>query len=168
MASEKVHNIQPLFTQSRRHFVCHDPPKPAKTKYRTRKIPITQAIRQRLDTALKRSHGNYVFTKQTGETFNAANFCNNIWIKAFNKAELPYKVPYCMGQSFAAWALTLKIDMLRLVALMGHRDKKMVFEVYGNYVEGLEQDVMKIRDYFGKDFIAQSPGESRGKNKGNP
>jgi len=44
--------------------------------------------------------------------------------------------------------------MLRLVALMGHRDKKMVFEVYGNYVEGLEQDVMKILEYFGQDFIA--------------
>lgn len=126
----------------------------AKTKYRTRKIPITQAIRQRLDAALSRSHGDYVFTKETGEKFNAANFCNNIWIKAFKKADLPYKVPYCMRHSFAAWAMTLRIDMLRLVALMGHRDKKMVFEVYGNYVEGLEQDVVKILGYFGKDFIA--------------
>lgn len=126
----------------------------AKTKYRTRKIPITQAIRQRLDVALSRSHGDYVFTKQTGEKFHAANFCNNIWKKAFKKADLPYKVPYCMRHSFAAWAMTLRIDMLRLVALMGHRDKKMVFEVYGNYVEGLEQDVVKILEYFGKDFIA--------------
>lgn len=126
----------------------------AKTKYRTRKIPITQAIRQRLEIAFSRSHGDYVFTKQTGEKFHAANFCNNVWKKAFIKAELPYKVPYCMRHSFAAWAMTLRIDMLRLVALMGHRDKKMVFEVYGNYVEGLEQDVMKILEYFGKDFIA--------------
>lgn len=125
-----------------------------KTKYRTRKIPITQAIRQRLDVALSRSHGDYVFTKKTGEKFNAANFCNNIWKKAFIKAELPYKVPYCMRHSFAAWSLTLKIDMLRLVALMGHRDKKMVFEVYGNYVEGLVQDAEKILNYFGQDFIA--------------
>lgn len=125
-----------------------------KTKYRTRKIPLTQAIRQRLDTALARSIGDRVFTKPSGEKFHAANFCNNIWRKAFIKAELPYKVPYCMRHSFAAWSLTLRIDMLRLVALMGHRDKKMVFEVYGNYVEGLEQDVMKILEYFGKDFIA--------------
>jgi len=126
----------------------------AKTKYRTRKIQITLAIRQRLEIALSRSHGDYVFTKPTGEKFQAANFCNNIWIKAFKKAGFPYKVPYCMRHSFAAWSLTLRIDMLRLVALMGHRDKKMVFEVYGNYVEGLEQDVVKILDYFGKDFIA--------------
>lgn len=124
-----------------------------KTKYRTRKIPITQAIRQRLDIALARSHGEYVFTKATGEKFHAANFCNNIWRKAFVKAGLSYKVPYCMRHSFAAWSLTLRIDMLRLVALMGHRDKKMVFEVYGNYVEGLEQDAEQILNYFGRDFI---------------
>lgn len=128
--------------------------KKTKTKYRTRKVPITQAIRQRLDEALSRSTGDYVFTKPTGEKFHAANFCNNIWKKAFIRADLPYKVPYCMRHSFAAWSLTLRIDMLRLVNLMGHRDKKMVFEVYGNYVEGLEQDVMKILEYFGKDFIA--------------
>jgi hypothetical protein len=29
----------------------------------------------------------------------------------------------------------------------------MVFEVYGNYVEGLEQDAMKILTYFGEDFL---------------
>lgn len=34
--------------------------------------------------------------------------------------------------------------MLRQVSLKRHRDKKMVYEVYGNYVEGLEQDVMNI------------------------
>ena len=50
----------------------------AKTKYRTRKIPLTQAISQRLQIAVDRSHGDYVFTKETGEKFNAANFCNNI------------------------------------------------------------------------------------------
>jgi len=34
--------------------------------------------------------------------------------------------------------------MLRLVSLMGHRDEKMVFEVYGNDVEELGQDAVKI------------------------
>ncbi|MDU0460636.1 MAG: hypothetical protein RW306_18050 [Geobacteraceae bacterium] len=96
----------------------------------------------------------YVFIKPSGEQFNAANFCNNTWIKAFKKAGTPYMVPYCMRHSVAAWSLTLRIDMLRLVALTEHRDKKMVFVVCGNYVEGLEQDVVEILDYFGKDFIA--------------
>ena len=36
---------------------------------------------------------------------------------------------------------------------MGHASKKMVFEVYGNYVEGLEDDAENILEYFGKDFI---------------
>lgn len=34
--------------------------------------------------------------------------------------------------------------MLRLVSLAEYREKMMVFEVYGNYFEGLEQDAMKI------------------------
>jgi hypothetical protein len=29
----------------------------------------------------------------------------------------------------------------------------MAFEVYGNYVEGLEQDAEKILNYLGRDFI---------------
>ena len=128
--------------------------KKTKTKYRSRKVPLTIAIKERLATVLSRSHGDYVFTKPTGEKFNAANFNNNVWKKAFDKTELPHKVPYCMRHTFAAWSLTLKIDMLRLVSLMGHKDKKMVFEVYGNYVEGLEQDVEKILNDFGCDFIA--------------
>jgi len=36
---------------------------------------------------------------------------------------------------------------------MGHSSKKMVYEVYGNYVEGLETDAGMILNYFGKDFI---------------
>jgi integrase len=55
---------------------------------------------------------------------------------------------------------------------MGHGSKKMIYEVYGNYVEGLEKDAGKILDYFGKDFIelkqkttssfAMNHGESTG------
>jgi integrase len=37
---------------------------------------------------------------------------------------------------------------------MGHGSKKMIYEVYGNYVEGLEKDKEKIHDYFGEDFLA--------------
>jgi len=124
-----------------------------KTKYRSRKIPLTKAIRERLESALCRTHGDYVFTKPTGEKFHAANFNNNIWKKTLQKAGLSHMVPYCTRHSFAAWSLTLKVDMLRLVNLMGHKDKKMVYEVYGNYVEGLEQDALKILNYFGQDFI---------------
>ena len=41
----------------------------------------------------------------------------------------------------------------KLVKRMGHGSKKMVYEVYGNYVEGLEKDAGKILEYFGNDFI---------------
>jgi len=124
-----------------------------KTKYRSMKIPIIEAIRKRLNVALDRTVGNYIFCNPSGGKFKPADFCNNIWNKALIKAGLSDKVPYCMRHSFAAWSLTIKVDMLRLVNLLGHKDKKMVFEVYGNYVEDLEQDAQKILDYVGQDFI---------------
>jgi integrase len=36
---------------------------------------------------------------------------------------------------------------------MGHAIKQMVYEMYGNYVEGLENDAEEMLDYFG-DFVS--------------
>ena len=37
--------------------------------------------------------------------------------------------------------------------LMGHASKQMVYEVHGNYVEGLENDGERIFEYYGRDFV---------------
>ena len=124
-----------------------------KTEYRSRRLPITAALRERLDTALNRSKSKYVFGMKSGRIFDVNSFRKNPWTTAFKKAGIPYKVPYTMRHTFAAWALTLRMDPNKLVNLMGHGSKKMIYEVYGNYVEGLETDAGKILRYFGKDFI---------------
>ena len=41
----------------------------------------------------------------------------------------------------------------RSVKLMGHASKQMVYEVYGNYVEGFEGDGERIFDYMGRNFV---------------
>lgn len=124
-----------------------------KTEYRTRKLLITRAIRDRLNVALKHSNGKYVFTMKSGRIFDVDSFRKNPWSSALKNAGIAYKVPYTMRHTFAAWALTLRIDPNRLVRLMGHGSKEMIYEVYGNYVEGLETDAGMILDYFGRDFI---------------
>jgi integrase len=35
---------------------------------------------------------------------------------------------------------------------MGHGSKEMIFNVYGNYIEGLEADAGLRRDYYGNDY----------------
>jgi hypothetical protein len=90
---------------------------------------------------------------KSGRIFDVDSFRKNPWTSAFKKAKLQYKVPYTMRHTFAAWALTLRIDPNRLVSLMGHGLKEMVYEVYGNHIEGLETDAGKILRYFGKDFL---------------
>jgi len=69
------------------------------------------------------------------------------------KAHIDYRVPYSTRHTFAAWALTTGMNPNKLVKRMGHGSKKMVYEVYGNDVEGLEKDAGKILEYFGNDFI---------------
>lgn len=73
-------------------------------------------------------------------------------MKAVAAAGVRTRVPYATRHTFAAWSLIIDIDPLRLHKLMGHGSKKMVYEVYGAYVERLEEDREAIRAFFGDDF----------------
>ena len=127
-----------------------------KTYYRKRDIPMTKALKQLLDSVIRRSDSEYVFTTKSGLVFDVDSFRKNPWTTALKKAGIEYRVPYSTRHSFAAWCLALKMDPNKLVSLMGHGSKKMVYEVYGKYVEGLETDAGKISAYFGNDFNALS------------
>lgn len=63
-----------------------------KTEYRSRKLSITEALRARLDTAVKRSESNYVFGMKSGRIFDVDSFRKNPWTTAFKKAGIAYKV----------------------------------------------------------------------------
>nr|WP_321399413.1 DUF3596 domain-containing protein [uncultured Desulfobacter sp.] len=123
-----------------------------KTDYRKRDIPMTAALKKILDSVWNRSDSEYIFTTKAGGNFNGESFRKNAWAPALKKAGIKYRVPYSTRHTFAAWSLTLRMDTNKLVNLMGHGSKKMVFEVYGKYVEGLESDAGNISKYFGNDF----------------
>jgi integrase len=123
-----------------------------KTEFRKRKLRITQSLRERLDTVLPRTKGEYIFTMKSGRTFDVDSFRKNAWTSALKRAGIEYRVPYSTRHSFCAWSLTIGVHPNKLVKRMGHSSKKMVYEVYGNYVEGLETDASKILEYFGNDF----------------
>ncbi len=123
-----------------------------KTEYRQRKIPLTDALKGKLNLAIERSDSDYVFTMKSGRIFDVDSFRKNAWTTALKKAGIEYRVPYTTRHTFAAWALTLDMNPNKLVNLMGHGSKKMVYEVYGRYVDDLETDAGKIMEYFGNDF----------------
>jgi len=124
-----------------------------KTDYRVRKIPITQRMRIILDEVLARTDSLYVFAEPDGSPYLREGFIEDYWSKPFENTGIRYRPPYSMRHSFAAWSLLIGVDPLRLVNLMGHGNKQMVFEVYGNYIEGVEEDYWDILDYFGKDYV---------------
>ncbi|HEY5973287.1 MAG TPA: tyrosine-type recombinase/integrase, partial [Geobacteraceae bacterium] len=96
--------------------------------------------------------GPYLATMADGKRFNSSRFCK-VWKKAVQAAGIPEVTSYSARHSFAAWSLIIGVNPLRLVKLMGHASKQMVYEVYGNYVDGLEEDGDNILEYFGKDFV---------------
>ena len=128
-----------------------------KNSYRERRIPITTAIGEVLEWARGTATGDYLFTMADGRTFSAELFQRRVWVKAMEKAGIEYRKPYATRHTFAAWALAIRTDQNRLVNLMGHASKQMIFEVYGKYTEGLEQDRLAILRYFGRDF--KNPGK---------
>lgn len=153
LAGLKKKNIYDGFIHIRTTIVRDRERDQTKTKYRTRKIPITAAIQQRLDILALRTDGERLITTRGGMVFRASNFMTKIWNPAMEESELPRRVPYCLRHSFAAWSLAIGAHPNRLVALMGHCDKKMIYERYGNYIDGLAEDTWQIREYFGLDFL---------------
>lgn len=123
-----------------------------KTAFRKRDIYITDAIRKQLDILTARAATKYLATSPRGTRLHSTDFAK-VWKKAVEKAGINPMTSYTARHSFAAWSLTIGINPLRLVKLMGHASKQMVYEVYGNYVEGLEEDTAAILNYFGRDFI---------------
>lgn len=149
LRKEDVHDDHVFINNS---IVRKHEKKMLKTEYRIRRIPMTEALRIRFDEAINRSENEYVFSMKSGRIFDVDSFRKNPWTSAMKKAGLEYRVPYTTRHSFAAWSLTLGVDPNKLVNLMGHSSKKMVYDVYGKYVEGLEKDAGKILEYFGSDF----------------
>jgi len=124
-----------------------------KNKYRPRKFPVTSRIREILDAAMARTESPYVFADPDGTPYLRENFTERIWKSAIDKCDIPYRPPYSIRHSFAAWSLLAGIEPLRLVSLMGHGSKRMIYDTYGNYVEDLECDFWDVVNYFGKDFL---------------
>jgi integrase len=126
-----------------------------KTSGRDRRIPITSKIRKILEEVLSRTEPtfDYVFTMGDGSMYDPDNFREAAWETAFRRSEIKYKCPYATRHTFAAWCLMLRMDPNRLVYLMGHMTKEMIWENYGNYVEDMEKDTARVLEYFGRDFF---------------
>jgi integrase len=159
MGGLKKEDIEGDYINVKSSYVLGEDKKSLKTAFRKRQIFITMAIRARLETILKRSDSPHVFTMEDGKRFNSSRFCK-VWKKAVDLAGITYVTSYSARHSFAAWSLIVGINPLRLVKLMGHASKQMVYEVYGNYVEGLEEDGERIFEYFGKDFVFTQKSKS--------
>jgi integrase len=99
-----------------------------------------------------------LFPMKDGTPFDGNSFRKTVWNKALKESQIAYKTPYSTRHTFCAWALTIGLNPMKLVNLMGHSSKQMVYQTYGDYVEDLEDDTDDIIRYFGVDFLIK-PGK---------
>ncbi|MBT0654775.1 Arm DNA-binding domain-containing protein [Geomobilimonas luticola] len=159
MAGIRKEDIVGEYISLNKSYVLGEEKKSMKTAFRKRQIFITKAIRTRLDILKDRTSSPYLVTTPRGTRLNSTDFAK-VWKKGVEQAGIAPMTSYSARHSFAAWSLTIGINPLRLFGLMGHASKQMVFEVYGNYVEGLEDDAEDIFHYFGQDFITPRKSKS--------
>ena len=134
-----------------------------KTQYRQRKLPVTRRVRMILDHVLARSAGSiYVFAGSDGKPYHCNRRLEIMWKRALESAGVPHRPFYSIRHSFAAWSLLIGVNPSRLVRLMGHGSKKMVYDVYGDYVDGLENEYEDILNYFGREFVEVKVRAMRG------
>jgi integrase len=127
--------------------------KSLKTSYRTRDIPLTNAINRVMDASIQQNVEDaiFVFLRKRGALFREREF-REAWCVACEKAKIERTVPYALRHCFVAYSELAGVSKQRLVGLMGHADKAMIDRVYGKYVNFLEKDRQAIKDYFGEDF----------------
>lgn len=133
-----------------------------KNVFRPRSIPITEAIRTRLDMLLKDSPEDreYVFYMKDGQRFDIKRFTDGPWKTAIRRAKLEYLRPYVTRHCFAAWSMSVRVDINRLEYLMGHASKEMLYEIYGKYSLTLENECDLIVEHFGEDYVRGVKGGS--------
>lgn len=122
-----------------------------KNKYRTRRFKITKAIKSCLDEALLTAKDDRLFISATGLNYSCKRFYGP-WETSIKRSGLTFTKPYSTRHTFAAWSLATRITPLQLSNLMGHGSKEQVYETYGDWTYGLEEDFEDIRAFFGEDY----------------
>lgn len=131
-----------------------------KTQYRKREIPMTAAMKRCLDAAMAVSPNEYVFSLPSGKRVSFSTF-RKAWDRALRAAKLTNKTPYSTRHSLVQWSLVAGMTPVRLVEIMGHRDKQMIFGVYGRYRHGLVEESRDIIEYLGWDYLAPEKAAAR-------
>ncbi len=125
-----------------------------KTEGSDREIPTNARIRIVIEQQreLRQSLGldaKYFFTDPDGNPLDHDRFRNMVWIPSFGETVLAYRKPSTTRHTFAEWMLLIDTHPEKLVKLMGHSSKKMVYEVYGQYRWELEAEKPRIKAYMG-------------------
>jgi len=156
LAGLRKDDVSDRYITLQRSIVLKEEKEMLKNQFRFRRVQITVAIRRVLDQIIKQCPNSpYLFAMEDGGAFDGNSFRKVAWNKALKASQIANKTPYSTRHTFCAWSLLIGINPMKMVNLMGHSSKQMVFQNYGEYVEDLEDDLEDILNYYGMDFLVK-------------
>ena len=121
----------------------------------TRTIPLTDVTIRLVEELLARQNSKYLVTMENGSVFNEARFRETVWKKILVEAEVGYEVPYSLRHTYFGWSLLVGIDPNILCGIGGHASRRTLYDHYGWYVEGVEEQKDEILNYLGADYVGK-------------
>ncbi|WP_163338935.1 site-specific integrase [Desulfopila sp. IMCC35008] len=118
--------------------------------------PSLKAILEQQKDVTKGLKSPYVFMNSFGRPIQQDKL-RELWERALNRAELPYRRMYETSHTFASWALTLREAPEWVARVLSHIDTSMVYKTYGRYIPNLTK---LDGSAFEKQF-ADSPNKNR-------
>jgi integrase len=75
-----------------------------------------------------------IFTSATGKAIDDHNFSQRVWKTVLKEAGIDYRPPYNLRHSMASHAIAQGATLPEVAYLLGHKNTRMVSEVYGHTI----------------------------------
>ena len=116
-----------------------------KTTGSRRRVPLRKIVIDALN-ALERTEPR-IFSSPRGGIIRIHNWRSREWMEALSAANVPYRKPYSLRHTYAAWSLAAGINTFQLARRMG-TSVEMIDRTYGHLIEGSEDSERELLDNF--------------------
>lgn len=93
---------------------------------------------RRASQALQQGSGRseWVFCGSTGEPIQYGNFRRRVWVRALEKAKVPYRAPHDLRHTWASLTLSVGADLAYVSRQLGHASPDITLRIYTHWVPG--------------------------------
>lgn len=95
----------------------------------------------------EQQHVRFVFQPREVNNEKKPHYCSStiatLWDTAIKRSKVRRRTPYHTRHTYACWLLSAGANPAFIASQMGHENSKMVFEVYGAWIEEMNNEQVK-------------------------